>query len=91
MVPVDYKSKITHILKTFRRRKANASEQLKRFRKANYKDFFDVCSLQLCTARLQNLNFQSGYVTFRARIVASNINSSTGVESYLVEWEPKNM
>lgn len=88
---LDYKSKITHILKSFRKRKANASEHFKRFRKANYKDFFDVCSLQLCTARLQDLNFKSGFVTFRASIVASNKDASTGNELFLVEWEPKNM
>jgi len=89
---VDYKSKLVHILKSFsRKRKANASEQLKRFRKANYKDFFDSCSLQLCTARLQQLDFKSGYVTLVARIVASNRDAQTNVQSYLVEWSPPNL
>lgn len=76
-----------------RKRKANAAnDQLRRrFKKANYKDYFDPGSVRVVEDKLKKLNYKSGQLTLKAKIVASEINAQTGVEWYKVEWMPGNM
>lgn len=77
---------------TKKRKAQNNADQLKkRFKKANYKDFFDTCSVRVIEHRLSSLNYDSGSIMFKANVIASQLNSVTGVESFLIEWEPKNM
>lgn len=69
----------------------NAESYRIKFKKAQFKDFVDACSLKVVDDRLKKLKYQSGTLTFTASIIGSKINSETKSEMFLIEWTPKNM
>jgi hypothetical protein len=64
---------------------------VKKFKKAQFKDFLDDCSTNIIQNKLNNLNYQSGKITFNAEIIGMHVNNSTNTEMFLIEWHPKNM
>ncbi len=63
-----------------------------KFKKAQYKDYLDPTSVKVIQKRWKDLSFDSsGKIHFQAKIVSSKLNLETNVESYLVEWQPRNM
>lgn len=80
----------SQILKALTKKRKTTDFNKKKFKKAQFKDFFDACSLKVVDDKLDQLSFKSGTCTFQANIVGSCVNMSTGVETYEVEWHPKN-
>jgi hypothetical protein len=70
---------------------SNAEAYKRKFKKAQFKDYVDACSLKVIDHRLNKLNWRAGMLTFNANIVGQRTDSVTGAQTYLVEWTPKNM
>ncbi|CAF1052440.1 unnamed protein product [Brachionus calyciflorus] len=81
----------SQILKALTKKRKNTEFNKKKFKKAQFKDFVDACSLKVIDDKLNQLNYQSGTCTFHANIIASSVNISDSVETFLVEWYPKNI
>ena len=74
-----------------KRKRPQQDASVKKFKKVQYKDFVDDFSLKVIENKLKSLNYNSGTITFQAKIIAHHFNSSTNNDHYLVEWSPKNM
>jgi hypothetical protein len=85
----------SQILKTLTKKRKNLSNNdttgRNKFKKAQYKDYIDPTSFKIIEKKLKNLNYESGKVTFNAKIISSRVDSSTKTQSFLVEWQPRNM
>ena len=81
----------SQILKTLTKKRKIQDLTAKKFKKAQFKDFLDDCSIKLIENKLKCLNYQSGKVTLNAQIIASHVNNATNIEMFLVQWHPPNM
>ena len=85
----------SQILKTLTKKRKNLSNNdttgRNKFKKAQYKDYLDPTSFKIIDKKLKHLNYESGKVTFNAKIISSRVDSSTNLQSFLVEWQPRNM
>lgn len=85
----------TQILKALtKKRKVLTSETVggKKFIKAQFKDFIDECSLSVFDYNLKSLNYQSGEILLKARVIGTKPKTENNKnEMLLVEWIPNNM
>lgn len=83
----------SHILKALnKKRKVLTTENSnKKFKKAQYKDYADECTVSVVDNKLRTLNFFSGQITLKANIIGFKSKTSTQKEQILIEWFPKNI
>ena len=77
-----------------KKRKVLTSETVggKKFIKAQFKDFIDECSLSVFDHNLKSLNYQSGEILLKARVIGTKPKTEENKnEMLLVEWIPNNM
>jgi len=81
----------TQLLKTLTKKRKQISNA-KKFKKVQYKDFFEKFSVKILENRLESLDYMptTGKIKFAANIIGSKTNEQ-GHESFLIEWTPKNM
>jgi hypothetical protein len=81
----------TQLLRTLTKKRKQISNA-KKFKKVQYKDFFEDFSVKILENRLESLNYKptTGKITFTANVIGSKTNEQ-GDESFLIEWAPKNI
>jgi len=81
----------SQILKTLTKKRKAQAMTFKKFKKAQFKDFFDDFSIQMIGSKLTTLNYHSGKFTFSAEIIGKRTDMDTKAETFLIQWNPKNM
>jgi hypothetical protein len=81
----------TQLLRTLTKKRKQISNA-KKFKKVQYKDFFEKFSVKILERRLESLEYAptTGKIKFTANIIGTKTNEQ-GTESFLIEWTPKNI